>query len=122
MTEYCLPNQECVINITAQELISYAPGSTIADFEDSWLLIDNPVEQYLVSEMATEEWLQIINGKASYTFSPNIDTPVFLGLRIDPDYSPVTEWVHPCSRVIYFEKYKFFSWPMFIPAIIGAGK
>ena len=102
--EYCTPGQECVIEITAEELAGLAPGKTAADFEDSWLLIDNPVEQYLVSEAATEEWIQVKNGKATYSFSQNTDTPVFLGLRIDPTWSPVDNWVHPCSRVIYFEE------------------
>ena len=46
--------------------------------------------------------LQIINGKATYSFSQNTDTPVTLGLRIDPAWAPVENWVHPCSRIIYF--------------------
>lgn len=100
--EYCTPGQECVIEITAEELAALTPGKTAADFEDAWLLIDNPVEQYLVSEEETEEWLQIINGKATYSFSQNTDTPVTLGLRIDPAWAPVENWVHPCSRIIYF--------------------
>ena len=100
--EYCTPGQECVIEITAEELAALTPGKTAADFEDAWVLIDNPVEQYLVSENETEEWLQVINGKATYTFSQNTDTPVTLGLRIDPGRAPVENWVHPCSRIVYF--------------------
>ena len=103
VTEYCTKGQECVIEISAEELVQFAPGTTVDDFEDSWLLIDNPVEQYLVSETATEEWIHVIDGKATYKFRQNTDTPVFLGLRIDPSWSPVTQWVHPCSRLVLFE-------------------
>jgi hypothetical protein len=117
VVEYCTPGQECVIEITAEELAALKPewGLTAADFEGSWLLIDNPVEKYLVSQSETEEWLQIENEKATYRFMLNTDTPVMLGLRIDPSWSPVNEWVHPCSRVVYFteqpsERQKFMPW------------
>jgi len=104
VVEYCTPGQECVIEITADELAALIPGKTAADFEGAWLLIDNPVEQYLVSEAAVEEWLQIENGKVTFSFTQNTDTPVMLGLRIDPAYAPVENWVHPCSRIVYFAK------------------
>jgi hypothetical protein len=115
VVEYCTPGQECVIEITAEELAALFPELTAADFEGSWLLIDNPVEKYLVSQSETEEWLQIVDGKATFSFMQNTDTPIMLGLRIDPDWSPVDVWVHPCSRVVYFteqpsEKLKAMPW------------
>lgn len=100
--EYCTPGKECVIEITADEIAALIPGKTAADFEDAWLLIDNSVEQYLVSEKETTEWLQIKNGKATYRFMQNTETPIVLGVKIDPAQAPVDMWVELCRRVILF--------------------
>ncbi len=100
--EYCKPGQECVVEITAKEIAALIPGKTAADFEGAWLLIDNSVEQYLVSQQETTEWLLIENGKATYRFSQNSATPIVLGVKIDPSWAPVDTWVELCRRIIYF--------------------
>lgn len=100
--EYCTPGEECVIEIAAEEIASLIPGKTAADFEEAWLLIDNSVEQYLVSENESTEWLQILNGKATYRFVQNSDTPIVLGVKIDPNWAPVETWVELCRRMIFF--------------------
>ncbi len=100
--EYCTPGEECVIEIAAEEIASLIPGKTAVDFEEAWLLIDNSVEQYLVSENESTEWLQILNGKATYRFVQNSDTPIVLGVKIDPSWAPVDTWVELCRRMIFF--------------------
>ncbi len=100
--QYCRQGKECVVTITAEDIASRIPGKTAADFENAWFRIDNPVEQYLISQAETEEWLQIQEGQATYRFSQNTDTPVVLGLRMDPPDAPVENRVHLCHRVVYF--------------------
>jgi len=60
------------------------------------------VEQYLVSQEETTEQLQIENGKAVYTFEQNTETPVALGVQMDPDWAPVDTAVELCRRLIRF--------------------
>jgi hypothetical protein len=100
--QYCTPGETCVVEITAEAIADLFPGKTAADFEGAWLAIDNSVEQFLVSEEETTKWLQIENGRASYSFMHNTETPVVLGVKIDPDGAPVDTWVELCRRLIRF--------------------
>jgi hypothetical protein len=100
--QYCKPGEECVIEISAAEIAAQFPDKSAADFENAWLLIDNSIEKYLVSESETIEWLQIINGKATYKFKQNTGTSVVLGVKIDPDWAPVDVWVELCRRKVHF--------------------
>ena len=100
--DYCAPGEECVIEILAEDIAASIPGKTAAEFEGAWLLIDNSVEQYLVSGSETTQWLQIENGKAIYRFYHNSTTPVVLGVKIDPTWAPVDTWVELCRRLVLF--------------------
>jgi hypothetical protein len=100
--EYCTPGEPCVVEITAEEIAGHFPEKTAADFEGAELIIDNPVEQYLVSQQETTEKLQIENGKAVYTFVQNTETPVALGVRMEPASSLVDTAVELCRRLVRF--------------------
>jgi hypothetical protein len=90
------------VEITAQEIADLIPGKTVADFEGASLFIDNSVEQFLVSEQETTEEVRIENGRAIYSFMQNTETPVVLGVKIDPREAPVDTWVELCRRLIWF--------------------
>lgn len=96
----CKVGQECVIDITAEEIAAKFPGLTPDDLEESWVWIDNPIESYLTSGAASEESIQIIDGKASYSFALNSETQVVLGVAVDPCCSPVGHVVELCTRVV----------------------
>ncbi|MCP3892981.1 MAG: hypothetical protein GY702_29515 [Desulfobulbaceae bacterium] len=104
--QYCIPGTECIVEITAEEIAALIPGKTALDFEEAWLVIDNSVEQYLVSGAESTEWLQILNGKATYTFAHNSDTPIVLGVKLETAYAPVDTRVELCRRMIFFTPLK----------------
>ncbi len=96
----CKVGQECIIDITAEEIAAKFPELTPDDLEESWVWIDNPIESYLTSGAESEESIQIIDGKASYSFALNSETQVVLGVAVDPCCSPVDHVVELCTRVV----------------------
>ena len=96
----CIVGQECIIDITAEEVAAPFPELTPDDFEGSIVWIDNPIESFLTSGAQSEEWIEIIDGKASYSFALNSETQVVLGVAVDPCCSPVDHVVELCTRVV----------------------
>jgi hypothetical protein len=96
----CKVGQECIIEITAEEIAAKFPKLTPDDLEESWVWIDNPIESYLTSGAKSEKSIQIIDGKASYSFALNSETQVVLGVAVDPCCSPVDHVVELCTRVV----------------------
>ena len=98
---HCTPGEICRLEVTTEEISSLFPGSDPSEFEEAWLLFENPVEQYMTTE-GSETWVQIENGKAVFEFIQSSDNPLVLTIRIDPEWAPVDRWVRLCPRMITF--------------------
>lgn len=97
----CRTGKPCSLVVTSKEIAEVVPSSKPTDFEGIRVIFDNVPESYLMSQ-TTETTVYLKNGKAVYKFILNMDTPIFLGVRISPCKATANKRVELCRRKIVF--------------------
>jgi hypothetical protein len=100
-TVKCKLGKSCKLVVTSKEIAELVPGSKPADFEGIGVIFDIVPESYLISQ-TTEKTVYLKNGKAVYKFILNMDTPIFLGVRIAACKATGNKRVELCRRKITF--------------------
>jgi len=103
ITVRCTPGEACALEVTADELAGLVPGSQPADFEGVWVGFDTTPESQAAGGDAVY-WTTIESGTASYTFVNNTDTPLLLGITIDPAAATGNKTIELCRRKVVFEE------------------
>ncbi len=88
VTEYCTPGETCTISVDAAEIAAAFPGTSAADFEGAYVWFDIPTESYVSSGTAGgEQEVELVDGRADYTFIQTATYPLLLGAAVDRDFA-----------------------------------